>query len=88
VIFGFLRAPGSVGFDRSVSVGPLPSPGISLGLSGATISVPPVGNSRCNSAGVPAGDENTGRSLSANNTACAAGEPNVSAGPLDFRDDL
>jgi hypothetical protein len=61
---------------------------MSLGLSGATISVPLVGNRRCNSAGVPAGEEGAGRSLSANNTACAAGEPNVSADPPDFRDDL
>jgi hypothetical protein len=57
MVSGFLRAPGSAGFDRSVSVGPLPSPGISFGLSGATISVPHAGNPRCNNVGVLAGDE-------------------------------
>jgi hypothetical protein len=49
---------------------------------------PPHGNVRCNNAGVPAGDENAARSLSADNTASAACAPNASADPLDFRNDL
>ena len=81
--------PDSVGLDRSVSVGPPPTPGISLGLSTATITAPPSGIRRCNSAGALAGDESAARIPSADSAVHAAGVPNASAGrPLDFRDDL
>jgi hypothetical protein len=52
------------------------------------ISAPPTGSLGCNSVGVPAGDESSVRSLSADNAACAADGPNASADPLDFLADL
>ena len=83
------RAPGSAGFARSVSAGPPSSPDISLGLSSATISAPPYGSPRCNSAGALVGDENAARIPSADNRASAADGAIASvAQPLDFRDDL
>src|SRR2546423_1547264 len=67
------RAPGSAGFGRSVSVGPPPCSDISLGLSGATISAPPPGSARCNSAAVLAADGSAARTLSADKGASVAG---------------
>jgi hypothetical protein len=52
------------------------------------ISAPPTGSLGCNSVGVPAGDENAARTLSADNAAGAAGVLNASADPLDFPADL
>jgi hypothetical protein len=77
-------ALGSAGFDRSVSVGPPPSPGISLALYSVTISAPPPGIPGCSSAGVPAGAESAARILSADNGVFAAGVPIASADLLDF----
>jgi len=76
---GFAPAPDSAGFDRSSSVGPPPSPGISLALYGVTISAPPPGIPGCSSAGVPAGDESAARILSADNGVSEAVEAIVSA---------
>jgi len=62
------------------------SPGISLGLFGATISAPPAGSPRCNSAGMPVEDENAARILSVDTAASAPDGAIVSVGqPLDFR---
>jgi hypothetical protein len=52
------------------------------------ISAPPTGSLGCNSAGVPAGDENAACTLSADNVAGAAGVLNASADPLDFPEEL
>ena len=45
----------------------------------------PPGIPYCNSAGVPAGDENAARSLSAGTAESAAGVAIASADPLDLR---
>jgi hypothetical protein len=52
------------------------------------ISAPLPGSLGCNNVGVPAGDENAARTLSADNAAGAAGVLNASADPLDFPADL
>jgi len=89
VVSGFWRVPGSAGFARSVSAGPVPSPGIVAAPSTATIAAPPPGSARCNSAGALAEDESAARSLSADTGVFAAGQAIASAGPpLDFQDDL
>jgi len=88
LVSGFWRAPGSAGFDRSVSAGRPSSPDISPGPSTATIAAPPPGSLGCNTAGATAGDESAARIPSADTAASAASGPNASADPLDFRDDL
>ena len=75
--------------NRSGTVKADVSPGISLGLYGVTISAPPPGSPRCNSAGALAGDENAARIPSGDRSASAADGAIASADqPLDFRDDL
>src|SRR5437016_4417990 len=62
-VSGFLCAPDSAGFARSVSAGPVPSHDIVAVPSTATISALPSGSARFNFAGEPAGDEHAGRTL-------------------------
>jgi hypothetical protein len=54
----------------------------------STISAPPSGIPRCNSAGSAAAAERTDRILSADNTVHAAGALIAFDAPLDFRDGL
>jgi hypothetical protein len=63
--------------------------GIVVVPSTETISAPPPGNPRCNSAGALAEDESDAHILSTDNTVCAAGGQHASADPtVDFRSDL
>jgi hypothetical protein len=63
VFSGFGPAPGSAGFGRCVSAGPLLLPDIVAGLSTATTSALPPGSARCNSAVALAADENAAHIL-------------------------
>jgi len=88
MVSGFGLAPGSAGFDHSVSVVQPPSPGIVAAPSTATSATQLPGSARRNSAGVPAGHESAAHIPSADNDALAAGGASHSADPLDFPDDL
>jgi hypothetical protein len=88
VFVGSGPAPGSVGFGLCVSVCPPLLSDIVVVPSGVPISAPLLGSLDCNSVAVPAGDESVVRSLSADNAACAAGEPNAFVDSLDFSDNL
>jgi hypothetical protein len=84
----FWLAAGSVGFGRSVSVGPRPSPDRFAVPSTWTISVQPAGSLRSNNAGALAEDEKAARTLSTGNGEHGAVAPTGAAPSLAFRLDL
>lgn len=88
MICGSWCALDTADFDQFALLCRTSSPDISVEPSSVTISAPPSGIPRCNSAGSPAADERTGRILSADNTVHAAGELAPVAVPLDFRNGL
>ena len=85
MVSGFWPAADSVGFGRSVSVGPRPSPYRFAAPSTWTISVQPAGSLRCNNAGTLAEDEKAARTLSTDNGEHGAVAPTGTALPFAFR---
>ena len=86
VFSGSGPAAGSAHFGHFASVCPPCWPGMPAGPSTSTTSAPAPGSVRCNNVDEIAQDESAARSLSADNTACAAGVLTASADPLEFRD--